>query len=180
MPRRLTLLATAALALTVLLGACGSSSDDKVSADGSTTTAASGSNGADTGGKAGEDDDLTTKPTITIPDGDAPTEVKTEDLVVGTGEEAVAGKPVTVQYVGSSWSTGKEFDASWDRGQPFTFTLGGGQVIQGWDEGVAGMKVGGRRVITIPPDKGYGAAGAGADIGPNETLVFVVDLVEVG
>jgi peptidylprolyl isomerase len=86
-----------------------------------------------------------------------------------------------MQYVGVSWSTGEQFDASWDRGgQPFQFPLGGGQVIAGWDDGIPGMKVGGRRILVIPPDKGYGAAGAGPDIAPNETLVFVVDLVGIG
>ena len=82
-------------------------------------------------------------------------------------------------YVGVSWSTGKEFDASWDRGNPFQFVLGRGQVIGGWDQGVQGMKVGGRRRLTIPPELGYGAQGAGGVIAPNETLVFVVDLVSI-
>ncbi|MFO0748344.1 MAG: FKBP-type peptidyl-prolyl cis-trans isomerase [Myxococcota bacterium] len=119
------------------------------------------------------------KPTVTIPTTPAPTTLVTEDLAVGTGAEAVAGKTVSVQYVGVSWSTGKQFDASWDRGQPFSFPLGKGQVIKGWDQGVAGMKVGGRRKLVIPPDLGYGAHGAGGVIKPNETLVFVVDLLGV-
>jgi peptidylprolyl isomerase len=103
-----------------------------------------------------------------------------EDLTVGDGAEAVAGKRCTMQYVGHSWSTGKQFDASWDRGEPFSFQLGAGMVIGGWDQGVAGMKIGGRRKLTIPPHLGYGARGAGGAIGPNETLVFVVDLLQVG
>ena len=97
----------------------------------------------------------------------------------GAGPAAKAGDKVSVQYVGVSYTNGRQFDASWDRGQPFDFTLGNGDVIQGWDQGVAGMKVGGRRRITIPPDLAYGKRGAGGVIGPDETLVFVVDLVAV-
>ena len=119
------------------------------------------------------------KPSVEIPDGPPPTELVVEDLSVGDGPEAVAGTTCSMQYVGVSWSTGKQFDASWDRGQPFSFGLGQGMVISGWDQGVAGMKVGGRRRLTIPPALGYGARGAGSAIGPNETLVFVVDLVGV-
>ena len=119
------------------------------------------------------------KPVVEIPAGDPPTELVIDDQTVGDGAEAVAGKTCTMQYVGHSWSTGKQFDASWDRGEPFTFQLGAGMVIGGWDQGVAGMKVGGRRTLTIPPALGYGARGAGGAIGPNETLVFVVDLVGV-
>ena len=121
-----------------------------------------------------------TKPDVTIPDTDPPSELVLEDLEVGEGPEATAGQPVEVHYVGVAWSTKAQFDASWDRGDPLGFRLGSGQVIAGWDEGVAGMKLGGRRRITIPPDKGYGATGAGGVIGPHETLVFVVDLVGVG
>jgi peptidylprolyl isomerase len=120
-----------------------------------------------------------TKPNITIPDSPPPTELDIEELEVGAGTEALAGANVTVHYVGVSWSTGDEFDASWNRGDPFSFSLGRGQVIAGWDQGVAGMKVGGRRRLTIPPSLGYGASGAGGAIKPNETLVFVVDLLEV-
>jgi len=120
-----------------------------------------------------------TKPNVTIPDSPPPTELDIEELEVGSGSEALAGANVTVHYVGVSWSTGDEFDASWNRGDPFSFSLGRGQVIPGWDQGVAGMKVGGRRRLTIPPSLGYGASGAGGVIKPNETLVFVVDLLEV-
>ena len=102
-----------------------------------------------------------------------------DDEVVGDGAEAASGSEVTVHYVGVSWSTGLQFDASWDRMEPFRFSLGHGQVIQGWDDGVVGMKVGGRRRLTIPAHLGYGAAGAGGVIAPNETLVFVVDLLAV-
>ncbi len=118
-----------------------------------------------------------TKPEVTIPEGDAPTDLVMEDLVVGDGHEATAGMAVDVHYVGVSWSTGKQFDASWDRGATFQFRLGAGQVITGWDKGVAGMRLGGRRRLTIPAAMGYGARGAGGAIGPNETLVFVVDLL---
>ncbi len=119
------------------------------------------------------------KPDVTIPDENPPTELVIDDVTLGDGDEAAAGQQVTVHYVGVSWSTGEQFDASWDRMEPFGFGLGAGQVIAGWDEGVQGMKVGGRRRLTIPPEMGYGAAGAGGVIAPNETLVFVVDLLGV-
>jgi peptidylprolyl isomerase len=119
------------------------------------------------------------KPTVAIPEGDPPDQLQLEDLVVGDGPEAVAGRNVMVHYVGVAWSSGKQFDASWDRGDTFDFRLGAGQVIQGWDQGVAGMKVGGQRRITIPPELGYGSRGAGGVIKGGETLVFVVDLLGV-
>ncbi|MFM7617685.1 MAG: FKBP-type peptidyl-prolyl cis-trans isomerase [Actinomycetes bacterium] len=121
-----------------------------------------------------------TKPTITIPEGAPPAELVVEDLEVGDGTEAVAGANVTVHYVGVAWSDQQQFDASWDRDDFFEFPLGRGHVISGWDEGVQGMRVGGRRRITIPPHLGYGAAGAGGVIKGGETLVFVVDLIAVG
>lgn len=120
-----------------------------------------------------------TKPSITIPEGEAPTELVVDDEIVGDGAEAKRGQRVVVHYAGVAWSTGREFDASWNRNDTFDFRLGAGEVIAGWDEGVAGMKVGGRRRLTIPPHKGYGSRGAGGVIKPNETLVFVVDLVDV-
>ena len=119
------------------------------------------------------------KPTITIPAGNAPSELVKNDLIVGTGDEAVSGRNVSVHYVGVAWSNGRQFDASWDRNEPFEFRLGAGQVISGWDEGVAGMRIGGRRELTIPPHMGYGSRGAGGVIKGNETLVFVVDLLNV-
>lgn len=124
--------------------------------------------------------DLFEKPSVVVPDGTPPTQLVVEDLAVGDGPEPAPGANVNVDYVGVSWSTGKEFDASWNRGTPFTFRLGAGQVITGWDRGVAGMKVGGRRRLTIPPEMGYGAQGAGGVIAPNETLIFVVDLRSIG
>ena len=160
----------AALCLAVAAGvafgpsACGKSGDKKSSSTNTSTGAA---------GKTG------TKPTVSVPSGPAPTTLQKQDLVVGTGAQAVAGKKVSVQYVGVHYATGKQFDASWDRGEPFSFTLGEGDVIKGWDQGVPGMKVGGRRQLVIPPDLAYGPSGVPPDIGPNETLVFVVDLLSV-
>jgi peptidylprolyl isomerase len=119
------------------------------------------------------------KPDVSIPSTPAPSELQIDDEVIGDGAEATAGRNVTVHYVGVAWSTGSEFDASWNRGEPFAFGLGAGQVISGWDQGVVGMRVGGRRRLTIPPHLGYGSRGAGAVIKPDETLVFVVDLLEV-
>ncbi len=121
-----------------------------------------------------------TKPDVSIPDEPAPADLVIEDLEVGDGAEATSGGNVIVHYVGVAWSTGEQFDASWDRRDTFEFRLGAGQVISGWDEGVQGMKVGGRRRLTIPPHKGYGDRGAGGVIKGGETLVFVVDLVNVG
>lgn len=122
---------------------------------------------------------MASKPDVTIPAGAPPDDLKVEDLVVGTGAEATAGKTVDVHYVGVAWSTKQQFDASWDRGSAFSFPLGAGRVIKGWDQGVAGMKVGGRRRLTIPARLGYGERGAGGAIKPGETLVFVVDLLGV-
>ncbi len=120
------------------------------------------------------------RPKIEIPSDQTPSvELVLDDLTIGDGEVAEKGQTAEVHYLGVSWSTGKEFDASWNRGATFKFKLGMSQVIAGWDQGVAGMKVGGRRKITIPPHLGYGKRGAGGVIGPDETLVFVVDLVSV-
>jgi peptidylprolyl isomerase len=119
------------------------------------------------------------KPDVTVPGGEPPSDLQIEDLEVGSGAEATSGSAVDVHYVGVSFATGKQFDASWDRRESFSFRLGAGQVIPGWDQGVAGMKVGGRRRLTIPPELAYGSRGAGGVIGPNETLVFVVDLLGV-
>ena len=123
---------------------------------------------------------LQEKPQVEIPEGQAPSyQLEIEDIAVGDGPEAAKGNVVEVHYVGVSWQTGQQFDASWDRGDTFKFTLGKGMVIAGWDQGVEGMKVGGRRRLTIPPDLAYGQRGAGGVIGPGETLVFVVDLINV-
>ena len=161
----------------LLLGACGERDEEEAAAPRETATATAGA--ASGGGTLGPiDKDLSKKPAIPKPEGDPPTTLRTEDVVEGKGPAAKAGDTVQMQYVGASWSTGEEFDASWDRGQPFSFPLGGGRVIPGWDRGIVGMKEGGRRLLVIPPDQGYGAQGQGP-IKPNETLLFVADLVEI-
>ena len=115
-----------------------------------------------------------------MPKGAPPKKLEIKEIEEGTGAEAKAGDEVTVQYVGVNYKNGKEFDASWDRGEPFSFQLGAGMVIPGWDKGVEGMKVGGRRELIIPPELAYGPEGSPPAIGPNETLIFVIDLLEVG
>ena len=122
---------------------------------------------------------LASKPTVTVPSGAAPTKLVTKELIVGTGPEAKAGDSVTVNYVGVLYKGGKEFDSSWKRNEPFTFALGKGQVISGWDQGVAGMKVGGRRELIIPSELAYGKRGSPPTIPANAPLVFVVDLLGV-
>jgi FKBP-type peptidyl-prolyl cis-trans isomerase len=119
------------------------------------------------------------KPEVDFPGGEPPTELQVTDINVGDGAEAAAGQTAVVHYVGVAFSSGEEFDASWSRGEPFAFPLGGGRVIAGWDQGVVGMKVGGRRQLVIPPHLGYGDRGAGAAIPPGETLIFVVDLLDL-
>ncbi|HYN94525.1 MAG TPA: FKBP-type peptidyl-prolyl cis-trans isomerase [Pilimelia sp.] len=120
------------------------------------------------------------KPDIGPIEGAPPADLAVEDISVGDGPELQAGQRATVHYVGVSHSSGEEFDASWNRGEAFTFPVGRGQVIAGWDQGVVGMRVGGRRKLVIPPHLGYGDRGAGSVIKPGETLIFVVDLVGVG
>jgi peptidylprolyl isomerase len=120
-----------------------------------------------------------TKPKVAVPKGAPPQELEVEDLEEGSGGEAKSGDKVTVQYVGVNYKSGKEFDASWNGAGPFSFTLGAGEVIPGWDQGVEGMKVGGRRELIVPPELGYGESGYPPAIPPSETLVFVVDLLEV-
>jgi peptidylprolyl isomerase len=122
---------------------------------------------------------LSKEPKVTVPTGAAPSKLETKELITGTGAEAKDGDTVTVNYVGVLYKGGKEFDASWKRDEPFSFALGKGQVIAGWDQGVAGMKVGGRRELIIPAALGYGAKGSGTSIPPNAPLVFVVDLLGV-
>jgi peptidylprolyl isomerase len=124
--------------------------------------------------------DLNVKPVIPKPNGAPPTGLQTRDVVQGNGKVAASGDTLSVQYVGVSWSTGKQFDSSWDRGkQPFRFQLGQGMVIPGWDQGLVGMRKGGRRELVIPPNLAYGPQGQPPAIGPNETLVFVIDLQKV-
>jgi peptidylprolyl isomerase len=119
------------------------------------------------------------KPEFPGPSGDPPNELVIRDIVKGKGPKAKAGDTLTMQYVGVAWSSGQQFDASWDAGQPFPFQLGAGMVIPGWDQGMVGMQKGGRRLLIIPPELGYGEQGSGDTIGPNETLMFIVDLVEI-
>ncbi len=141
------------------LSACGGSSVPNASANLPSVTGAAGS-----------------APTIGGPSGTPPTTLQTKDIIVGTGPEAVATSTMTVHYTLMAWSTGKVVESSWDGGQPATFPLA--NVILGWQQGIPGMKVGGRRLLVIPPDLGYGAAGGGP-IGPNETLIFVVDAIAI-
>jgi peptidylprolyl isomerase len=176
--RLLTL--TAALLLVLGVAACG---DDDNSAEGETAatpTATEAPAAPNTDAiAAGITKNTKKEPQIVTPEGAPPTELITEDIVKGTGKKAKAGDQLTMQYVGYSWSNGQKFDASWDRGEPFQFQLGAGMVIPGWDQGLVGMREGGRRLVVIPPDLGYGSAGAGGAIGPNETLVFAVDLEKI-
>lgn len=162
--------AAIALAAVLLLTAC--------SGDDDTRSLNDGSNGEQHGPTV-PPVVATAKPKVTVPNGPAPTTLQRTDLTVGTGAFAEPGKTVTVQYVGVHFDTGEQFDASWDSGHPFTFKLGNEDVIAGWDEGVVGMRVGGRRQLVIPPDLAYGEQGSVPAIGPNETLVFVIDLVSV-
>jgi len=184
---RFGFLAGALVAVALTAAACssggGSSSSVSASADAAasatTTPPASGATGSAGTVPAA----IATKPTVTVPSGPPPTTLVVKDLVVGTGAPAVAGETLQVQYVGVSYATGQQFDASWDDGpggtpRPFSFQLGAGQVIKGWDEGLVGMRVGGRRELVIPPALGYGDQSQGP-ITPNETLVFVVDLLNV-
>jgi peptidylprolyl isomerase len=164
MPRmqRVFLIVLACLALFV--AGCG---DDDSSTTGDETSAA----------KPAEPEKKKTKPQVTVPDGAPPKELVTKDLEVGSGPAAKAGDEVSVQYVGVGYDTKKEFDSSWSRGaEPFPFTLGENRVIPGWEQGIEGMKAGGRRELVIPPNLAYGSTGSPPVIGPNETLIFVVDL----
>jgi len=177
--RAMTVLAT--LGAGLLIAGCGGSSG------GSSTLTIGNENSSDNSLiKAGESAAVTTptsgplatEPTVPLGSGPTPTKLESKDLIVGTGAEATTGSTVYVNYVGGFWKTGKVFDASWKRHEPFMFTLGEGQVIKGWDEGVVGMKVGGRRVLTIPSNLAYGSKG-NALIPPNSPLTFVIDLLKV-
>jgi peptidylprolyl isomerase len=174
-------------ALALLAAGCGDDKDSGSAATGtnSATTPAETATAAPqaTTGEApavANGKDLGSKPQIAKPAGDPPTALVKKDLVAGKGPAIKAGQLATVQYVGVAWSTGEEFDASWDRGQPFQFPVGRQQVIQGWDDGIPGMRVGGRRELVIPADQAYGSQSPGPGIGANETLVFVVDLKRIG
>ena len=178
MPRNIVKILSVATAGILLLG-CGNDGGESAATDSSTEVPTS-IESVPTPTPAGDVDnaDLSVKPLVTIPPSSPPTELLIEDLVVGSGSPVGVGDFLVMDYVGVSYSTGLQFDASWDRGSPFPFELGAGRVIQGWDQGIVGMSVGGRRSLTIPPELAYGENGSGSgSIGPNETLVFVVDLI---
>jgi peptidylprolyl isomerase len=177
MTRRALLALLLAGSLGTGLIACGSDDDDAGSGDTSTTI---------TGPQRGVNDvdvsdptKVKEKPSVAVPDGKPPRGLQQKDLVPGTGTAAKTGDEITANYVGLAWSTGQEFDASWDRGDTIDVTLGAGNVIPGWDRGLVGVKKGTRRVLVIPPGQAYGAQGQPPAIGPNETLVFVVDVTKV-
>ena len=189
--RSRTAVALAAVAVAILLAGCGSSSSSsstigvgvenkadealaKSTSPSSTPTGATPTPSTATTPTSGP---LSKEPKVTPPSGPAPTKLVTKEIIPGTGAEAKAGESVSVNYVGVLYQGGKEFDASWKRNEPFSFVLGRGQVIPGWDQGVAGMKVGGRRELIIPSALAYGAKGSGSTIPPNAPLVFVVDLL---
>ncbi len=173
--------AATAIAVSALIAAgCGGDDEGSESPAAQTTPPAFETQPAPVPEEGGDLTDTSVKPTVDVPEGEPPTELETEDIVEGEGAAAEAGDTLTMQYVGVSYATGEEFDASWDSGQPFIFELGAGMVIEGWDEGLEGMREGGRRQLVIPPDMAYGASGQPPVIGPDETLVFVVDLVEIG
>jgi peptidylprolyl isomerase len=158
------------LCAALAIAGCGGS-DSSTESSGATTTESTAAEAA-----AAEK----TEPTVTVPTGAPPKELEIKELEEGSGAEAKAGDEVTVQYVGVNYKNGREFDSSWSRNEPFPFTLGAGQVIPGWEQGVEGMKAGGRRELIIPPELAYGEAGSPPAIPPNETLVFVIDLLEAG
>jgi peptidylprolyl isomerase len=167
--------------LCAVLAACGSGAKNTANAasPGATSSSLSPSTAPSAGLPVPGSTDLTKKPVIVVPSGPPPTSLVIHDIVTGTGATANSGASVTVQYVGVSYTTKQQFDASWDRNQPFPFQLGASQVIAGWDQGVAGMKVGGTRTLVIPSELGYGARGAGGAIPPHATLLFDVELLDV-
>jgi peptidylprolyl isomerase len=163
------LVSIVALCALLAFAGCGGGSDSSSSTESTGSTATEST----TAGKE------KTKPNVTVPKGAPPKKLVVKEIEEGTGTTAKAGDRVTVQYVGVNYKSGKEFDSSWSRNEPFSFDLGAGEVIAGWDQGVAGMKVGGRRELIIPPQLGYGEAGSPPAIPANETLVFVIDLLSV-
>lgn len=178
--KRLALILLACLALFV--AGCGSSDDSSTSSSESTATSTESSEKSSTesGGSAEKaSGGKKTKPKVTVPSGPPPKKLEIKEIEKGTGATAKPGDEVTVQYVGVGYESEEEFDSSWSRNEPFSFALGAGQVIAGWDKGVAGMKVGGRRELIIPSNLAYGPQGSPPVIGPNETLIFVVDLLAV-
>jgi peptidylprolyl isomerase len=178
-PRRSALLVLLVLLAALALAACGDDDDDGGGSSGQSTEQQAEPTEPSPSDLREGLKDTSTKPVIPKPTGSPPRRLEKEDIVKGKGPAAKPGDTVTVQYAGVSFSTGEEFDASWNSGQPFTFLLGGEEVIEGWDKGLVGMRKGGRRMLTIPPEQAYGAQGSPPVIGPNETLVFVVDLVNI-
>jgi len=165
------------IALIALLAVAGCGGGDSSSSTETTESAAAESGSS---AKSSASVDTSKKPKVTVPSGPPPTGLEVEEIVEGTGAEAKAGDEVSVQYVGVGYESEEEFDSSWSRNEPFSFQLGAGMVIPGWDQGVAGMKVGGRRELIIPPELAYGAQGFPPDIPPNAALIFDVDLVKAG
>jgi peptidylprolyl isomerase len=178
LPRLMRLLVLLAAVAALGLAACGDDDDD--SGDSGSADASQQESSTDTETETAPDlTDTSVKPVIEKPSGAPPRKLVKEDIVKGKGPGAKPGDTVLVHYVGVSFSTGEEFDASWDAGQPFPVQLGAGQVIEGWEKGLVGLKKGGRRKLTIPPEQAYGAEGAPPSIGPNETLVFMIDALEI-
>ena len=170
--------AAACLLAAVAVAGCGSSKSKSTSSAG--TTESSSSTPAIAQPLPASDKDLSQKPVIPKPTAAPPSSLQSRDVVTGKGKAAKAGDKLTVQYVGVSYSTGQQFDASWDRGQAFPFQLGAQMVIPGWDQGLVGMKQGGRRELIIPPALAYGPQGQPPAIAPNETLIFMIDLKKIG
>ncbi len=177
--RLLRLTTLVALVAALGLAACGNDDDDGESASTQATEEQPTETEASPADAEAALKDTSVKPEIPKPTGAPPRKLEIVDIVKGDGPAAKSGDNVTVHYAGVNFSTGEEFDASWTSGQPFSFPLGGGQVIPGWDVGVEGMRKGGRRQLTIPPELAYGAQGSPPAIGPNETLVFVIDMLEI-
>lgn len=180
--KRLALLLFVCLA--VVVAGCGSSNDSSAGSSESTATSAESSekSPAESGGSAEKQSSggEKTKPTVTVPSGPPPKKLEIKEIEKGTGPTAKAGDEVTVQYVGVGYDSKEEFDSSWSRNaEPFPVTLGAGGVIPGWEKGIEGMKVGGRRELIVPPNLAYGPEGYPPSIGPNETLIFVIDLLSV-
>jgi peptidylprolyl isomerase len=168
------------IALAIAVAGCGGGSDSSTGSGESTESVAStssteASKESTESTKAGEK----TKPTVTVPKGISPNNFATKEVEEGTGATAKSGDEVTVQYVGVGYDSEEEFDSSWSRNEPLSFTLGAGKVIKGWEQGIEGMKVGGRRELLIPGNLAYGAEGSPPKIGPNETLIFMIDLLAV-
>ena len=173
-------LLAALLAVVLSLAACGDDDENGESSSAGTNASPPAETTEQPGAETEISTNLEAKPEIGKPAGEPPAELVKEDIVVGEGPAVKEGDSVTVHYVGVNHSTGDQFDASWDGGEPITFQLAQGQLIDGWVQGMKGMKEGGRRKLIIPPELGYGAQGSPPAIPPNETLVFVIDLKRIG